>query len=374
VGLGAEPYWHDNGVHSAWWRGVGGSYLRWIEGVNEDNLATQRTQDGHLNSRLYGQNEDNLSAQRTKDGHLNARLYGQNEEALQAQRMNNASHLNARLYGGPPINLFEPHNLKDTRLWGTPTGLGDVTSDLTAFNGAISAGDANLSNGDFSGAVTSYQAAGNIGASPLGPDIDTQTNGASQSLTQQAWGINTNNLSTIDASTATATDAANAQSLVQTMRNLYVQALQATPNPTPPPTGPSDLDTAANALLQRLKTGGCTTAAFAECSTFQTAWNAAGGTPSLAVDGQYGAQVAACLQGALNIGANQPPEAAPAGCFPSTSPQPIQQPVISKPPPPVAASTKNWTPWIIGGVVVAGVLGGAYLYKKKHGRMPRLAA
>jgi len=253
-------------------------------------------------------------------------------------------------------------------------GLGSQASDdYNAFASTVSAGDQYLADGEWANAVGAYQAGGQSAATTLGPEIDTETGGASQPLTQQAWQLNTT-LQAVPNMTAVQSDAVNAQSLAQQMQKLYAQALTSgNPVPAAPQQTPRDtaLDVAAGALLQRLQTGGCTQNSFPECSAFQAAWNAAGGQAPLTVDGEYGTLTAASLQAALNVGPNQPPQAAPASCFgASTTPlPPTSTPVTvvaSQP------SSKNWTPWIIGGAVVAGggILYGLHRYKKKHGHLP----
>lgn len=71
---------------------------------------------------------------------------------------------------------------------------------------------------------------------------------------------------------------------------------------------------AGGALLQHLQSAGCSPSADPTVSAFQSAYNAAGGSPALAVDGLYGALTQAGLQAVLNAGVNQPPQAAPSGC------------------------------------------------------------
>jgi hypothetical protein len=141
------------------------------------------------------------------------------------------------------------------------------------------------------------------------------------------------------------------------------------------PGGYASIGPSADALATRVNTGGCTTAPFQECQDFQNNWNAAGGTPALPVDGIYGTNTSSALNDALlNTSSSQ---ATPQPCVTATTPTPAPSTTTTTttttPAPAATTSTKNWTPWIIGGVVAAGALGGLYMYKKKHGRMPRYA-
>lgn len=128
------------------------------------------------------------------------------------------------------------------RYWGRAADnvstLGDVPTDKGAFDADISQGDSALASGDFTGAVTAYQGAGNFGAQTLGPEIDTQTGGASQPLTQQAWGINST-LAGINPQGANQDDATTAQGLVTQMKALYEQAIALPPGGSPGATAPA---------------------------------------------------------------------------------------------------------------------------------------
>jgi hypothetical protein len=107
---------------------------------------------------------------------------------------------------------------------------------------------------DFSDATQAYQAAGQAGASSVGPEIDAAgASSATSPLTQQAWSINaqlaalqpsgqpdpTNGVSAPYFNQA---DADRARGLVVTMIGLYTQAIAAGAaaqgQPVPPPPGP----------------------------------------------------------------------------------------------------------------------------------------
>jgi hypothetical protein len=105
-----------------------------------------------------------------------------------------------------------------------------MTIDVTAFNAAAAAGDKALQGGLSTTAVQSYQQAGQNGATVLGPAIDSASNGASQSYTHQAWVIN-GQLAAINALDAGASDAANAQALVNQMLAQYKSAIGTIPGP-----------------------------------------------------------------------------------------------------------------------------------------------
>jgi hypothetical protein len=245
-------------------------------------------------------------------------------------------------------------------------GLGDAAGDLQAFNLSVSAGDTYLNAGEFTNAISAYQAAGAAGASVVGPEIDVQTGGASKPLTQQAWAIN-GNLAAING--ITSWDAQNAQGFARQMQNLYNQAITASAPPAATPGGstiqPSAaLTAAATALINRLTTGGCTQSSFPECLAFQQQYNSEGQI-TLTVDGKYGDESMAALQRVINT-VQSPPSAVPASCFPSggggnTPPQRVPTVVI-----PAGGQTTDWTPWLIGAAALVGAGGIGYAVWHKH--------
>lgn len=187
------------------------------------------------------------------------------------------------------------------RFWGTGGGstlgsLGDVPTDKAAFDAQIASGDSALTAGNYTAAVAAYQTAGQAGAVTLGPEIDLSTNGASQPLTLQAWGIN-GTLATIPADqTTTQTDAQTAQGLATQMQALYNQAIATPANPTPATPGggtQTPLLAAAIAMNNLLAAHGYKQGDQPLYRAFQSA---AGLTP----DGFPGAGTMAALQNALS--------------------------------------------------------------------------
>jgi hypothetical protein len=131
----------------------------------------------------------------------------------------------------------------------------------------------------------------------------------------------------------------------------------------------SGLQSAASFLLSDLKSNGCQAVAKTSVSDFQSAFNTAGGSPRLAVDGLYGPKSSAALQSVITAsgGANVDlaGETAPAGC--------VNQgggggPIVV---PPVVVSTAGGgtgaLPYLVGAIVIAGAFA-AYTYSKKHHR------
>jgi hypothetical protein len=175
---------------------------------------------------------------------------------------------------------------------GAPGTLGDVAGDFAAFDAQTAAGDSAMANGDFSGAVTDYQAAGSVGASALGPDLDAQTNGASQPLTQQAWGLNTT-LASIGAQNADQPSAQAAQGLAQQMRALYAQAQALAPAPSGGAAASTPLQQAAVAMNAALTAHGYKRADQPLYRAFQSA-------AGLAADGFPGARTMGQLQTVLS--------------------------------------------------------------------------
>jgi hypothetical protein len=122
-----------------------------------------------------------------------------------------------------------------------PAGFGSAADDLSAFNATVQAGDMYLAGGQYIDAVNSFKAAGQVGVSTVGPEIDAQTNGASVANTQQAWKLNSD-LQSIGGFIVTVADATKASLLAHTMQALYVAAIampSAVPPSGPPAPGPS---------------------------------------------------------------------------------------------------------------------------------------
>jgi hypothetical protein len=132
------------------------------------------------------------------------------------------------------------------------------------------------------------------------------------------------------------------------------------------------LETATNALLTELNTNGCQQKVVQPVSDFQTAWNNAGGAPTINADGFYGATTAAALQSAIDSGV-QAVQVGPvvAGCV---QPKPTTTSggttVVNNTPSPAdvtvdtSGSATDVIPLAIAGVVGAGLIGWA-LYAKK---------
>jgi hypothetical protein len=102
---------------------------------------------------------------------------------------------------------------------------GDASSDLAQMSALVTAGDNYVAAGQYQNAISAYQAAGNAGATTIGPEIDTATGGASQPLTQQAWQLNTQIAALDNSATTTQAAAAEGQRMAQQMVALYQQAL-----------------------------------------------------------------------------------------------------------------------------------------------------
>jgi len=89
----------------------------------------------------------------------------------------------------------------------------------------ITAADGYLSAGEIANAIQAYQAAGNAGATGVGPEIDLagQPN-LTQAWTHWAWTINAQ-LAAIPSTSTSQTDATNAQNLAKQMLSLYQDAI-----------------------------------------------------------------------------------------------------------------------------------------------------
>lgn len=126
----------------------------------------------------------------------------------------------------------------------------------------------------------------------------------------------------------------------------------------------SAVQQAGGSLLQELQSSGCNPNGSVTVGNFQTAFNQAGGTPTLKVDNLYGPKTQAGLQAVLNVGVNQPPQQAPAGCVGSNgsggggnTPGPI-----------VPSSSGGMSSGMKIGLVAgaAVLLAGGIWYVKKH--------
>lgn len=119
-------------------------------------------------------------------------------------------------------------------------GLGDSASDLATFHATVTTGDMYLVAQEWDSAVQTYQAAGSMGVTTVGPEIDSKTGGASKTLTSSAW--NTNGSLAAITTPATQQTALTAQGFAQKMGALYDQAISIPPPlppPPPPPTQPT---------------------------------------------------------------------------------------------------------------------------------------
>jgi len=90
----------------------------------------------------------------------------------------------------------------------------------------IASGDTYLSSGEVANAIQAYQAAGQAGATSVGPEIDLagQPN-LTQGWTQWAWQLN-QQLAAISGSSTSTTDAQTAQNLAKQMLTVYQDAIQ----------------------------------------------------------------------------------------------------------------------------------------------------
>lgn len=107
---------------------------------------------------------------------------------------------------------------------GYDTAANDLQNEVIL---AAAAADTYLAAKDYKGAVNAYQAAGQAGASGVGPEIDLAgAPNVTQPLTQQAWTLNAA-LAAVNAASPTSVDANLAQGYVKQMIALYQQAIAA---------------------------------------------------------------------------------------------------------------------------------------------------
>lgn len=276
--------------------------------------------------------------------------------------------------------------------------MGAATTDLqNQLGGPQQAGDTYLGEGDYAGALQSYQAGGQAGATSLGPEIDAAgAPTATQPLTQQAWTLNSQLAAlAIDPSAADGglSVASSAQALLAKMVSLYQQAIAAGTTALATQASPQGKDSAADVALQNAAANllnALTSNAVvhnvpnAFVSAFQQAFNADGalGSGVLSVDGEYGAGASATQQalqrtlsytfpGGGTMGGTAPMLAATGGTSPSPSPSPTPKPTPTPTPTPTAQTTTGlptWAKWLLGAAAVLGVgiMARAWYAKKHH--------
>ena len=109
-----------------------------------------------------------------------------------------------------------------------------LQGDLAAFESTLGAGLLYLRGGEYDSAVDAYKAAGNAGATVIGPEIDgLGAPTVSQPYTQAAWTLN-GQLAAINSTgstgtAATAADANSAATLASNMDAQYLAALGVSP-------------------------------------------------------------------------------------------------------------------------------------------------
>jgi hypothetical protein len=250
--------------------------------------------------------------------------------------------------GGKPSDLPFPVAGQPMTLKGMPYGVGKLAMLGQNVNvpGPITAGQSTvisatgLADGDINWTSS-------LGAT-IDPNPSTSSSG-STSINYTSSGAGTDTL--------TATDSNGTSASAQ------VAVVAVAPPPPPGTTNPAltDPSVVAAATAMNQVADFTSSAACGPVQTFQSAWNAAGGSPTLSVDGGYGPNTAAANAqvAAANGGGNV--LAALTSGFPSCgvsppSPVPVPpMPVPVAPPvaPPSTSSTNVW-PWVIAGVVVAG--------------------
>jgi hypothetical protein len=131
----------------------------------------------------------------------------------------------------------------------------------------------------------------------------------------------------------------------------------------------ASVTTAATALYDDLTSNGCQAVSNSNVLAFQQAFNAAGGSPSLATDGLYGANTSGALSQVIgaNSGSTLGSYTAPSGCVSQGGGNGTTAVTV-----PLTDNVNfGYWPWILGGVVLVGGSYAAYAYSKKHKRGKR---
>jgi hypothetical protein len=133
--------------------------------------------------------------------------------------------------GGPGLGRLPPVGLGATTAlpsFTAPTSgayeqaATDLQNQMIA---VIQAGDSYYGAGEYQQAISSYQAAGNAGATGIGPEIDLgPAPNLTQPLTQKAWLLNSA-LAAVPTTSNASSDADNASQLVVQMATYYEQAI-----------------------------------------------------------------------------------------------------------------------------------------------------
>ena len=134
------------------------------------------------------------------------------------------------------------------------------------------------------------------------------------------------------------------------------------------------LDSAAHALYSALGTS-VSPESNPTVAAFQRAYNAAGFTPALLVDGEYGPLTSAALQSTLNLSADSPTLTAPPGFEYGTGTR-VSDATITVPTTTITGSASSPWPWILGGgaaVVVAVAVARAMKKRPRRARYHRPA-
>lgn len=125
--------------------------------------------------------------------------------------------------------------------------------------------------------------------------------------------------------------------------------------------------TSGAALVAWLAANGCTQASVPAVSQFQTDYNGSGLAGQLTVDGQYGPNTQTALQNVLGSGST-----APDNCFggtpPSTPALDSATGITTSNGTTIAASSPDYSNWIIGGAAALGVGIIGLMWWKKHHR------
>lgn len=136
----------------------------------------------------------------------------------------------------------------DAHMLGNPIGVGDAAAfakaqaDLASMGVPIAQGDWAFGTGDYVTAITSYKAAGNIGAVTIGPEIDAAgAPQATQQYTQAAWQINDQQLGPVQPTNdqqIAQTAGQAAANMMQNYQAAITAGLRALAQPGPQPPGP----------------------------------------------------------------------------------------------------------------------------------------
>lgn len=194
---------------------------------NSDNMPVGWKPSSESEYRIDPFDSDNLKMAGARD-----------VEFVAVGRVPHAYASGARFLGKlPPKRVVGRSSMAKRRVGYSVTDYSTASTDLAnQFTLVVTAGDTYLAATppEYDAAVSAYQAAGEAGATSVGPAIDSVGSPFTKPLTHQAWLINASLAAVPGGASATLENARQAQAYAKQMGALYTQAIALGINPPPP--------------------------------------------------------------------------------------------------------------------------------------------